>query len=53
MHFFLVASCALLEMAVAKLCLVLEDQFDGPGINKKTWKHEVTMSGKGKWEFEI
>lgn len=33
-------------------CLTFADEFDGPEINRNFWKHEVTMSGGGKWEFQ-
>ncbi|KAJ3162245.1 hypothetical protein HDU88_006728 [Geranomyces variabilis] len=34
-----------------KFCPVFEDNFDF--LDTKVWKHEVTMSGGGNWEFEM
>ena len=36
----------------AGFCSVLDEEFSGSVINPKTWKHEITMSGGGNWEFE-
>ncbi|CAO3611666.1 unnamed protein product [Cunninghamella echinulata] len=33
-----------------KKCLVFDDQFDT--FNLKNWKHDITMSGGGNWEFQ-
>jgi hypothetical protein len=30
--------------------LILEDDFDA--LNVSLWKHELTLSGEGNWEFE-
>ena len=32
--------------------VIFADNFDGPGINMTVWKHELTLSGEGNWEFE-
>jgi hypothetical protein len=33
-------------------CLVLDDEFNDSIIDPKIWKHEITESGGGNWEFE-
>lgn len=35
-----------------KYCLVLEDNFDSPTINKDIWTHEIQTGGFGNGEFE-
>jgi len=37
--------------AVSAETLIFSDDFDK--LNMKTWKHELTMSGGGNWEFEL
>jgi hypothetical protein len=32
--------------------VIFSDHFDAPGINMSIWKHELTLSGEGNWEFE-
>ena len=32
--------------------VIFSDTFDGPGLNMSVWKHELTLSGEGNWEFE-
>lgn len=33
--------------------LIFEDTFDGSGLNFSLWKHELTLTGGGNWEFEV
>jgi beta-glucanase (GH16 family) len=44
--------CALAHTAVARFdTLVFEDNFDTLDFSK--WKHEITLSGGGNWEFQM
>ena len=51
---FIVALCSLYcfapTLALKTLQLVLEDEFDD--FNLSLWKHEITLSGGGNWEFQ-
>ncbi|XP_053381119.1 beta-1,3-glucan-binding protein-like [Mercenaria mercenaria] len=33
--------------------LIFSDQFDGNEIDASKWKHEISASGGGNWEFQI
>jgi len=32
--------------------IVFQDDFSGPLLDTSIWKHELTLSGEGNWEFE-
>lgn len=32
--------------------IIFADHFSGPLLNTSVWKHELTLSGEGNWEFE-
>ena len=42
---------ALLLLSAAYCKLIFQDNFNK--FNFRKWKHEVTLSGGGNWEFQI
>jgi hypothetical protein len=36
----------------ANYCPILQDDFNGPNIDPKVWRHDVTLAGGGNWEFQ-
>ncbi|KAI0033592.1 glycoside hydrolase family 16 protein [Vararia minispora EC-137] len=38
---------------LGRVCLVLDENFDGPGLNPDVWQHEVDLGGFGNGEFEM
>ncbi|KAF8468735.1 glycoside hydrolase family 16 protein [Russula ochroleuca] len=38
---------------IGKLCLVLEDEFNGNDLDASVWMHEVDLGGFGNGEFEM
>ena len=48
---FFALALALLGYACAQDVLVFEDNFTT--FNLSVWKHELTLSGEGNWEFEV
>jgi hypothetical protein len=44
-------ACILAVLLVVNSKLVFEDNFDDLDFTK--WRHDITLSGGGNWEFEL
>lgn len=47
----ILVTLATLSYGLRTETLIFEDEFDFLDFNK--WKHEITLSGYGNWEFEL